>query len=341
MTTGDFDLYTFDQAEEGAEWRNYEAEAFYLTPGKGYLYAKSTDETLTFTGMPYEGDGVVTLSKTDGVAWSGWNLIGNPFGEEAYFEQNFYRMNENGSEIVPVSGGVMVAPMEGIFVLAKEDGDEVEFGIVGSIPGPIDDPQKLVLNLNHNQDAFIDRAIIRFDESNQLPKFQLNPNSTKICFTLDETDFAVVRSDAQGEMPVSFKAAENGTYTLSVNVENMDVDYLHLIDNMTGMDIDLLQTPSYSFEANTTDYTTRFRLVFSTITSIGENNDSFAFFSNGRFIVSNEGQATLQVIDVTGRIVSDEIINGTCSVSVDTTPGVYMLRLVSGNNVKIQKVVVK
>ena len=142
-------------------------------------------------------------------------------------------------------------------------------------------------------------------------------------------------------MPVSFKAAENGTYTLSVNVENMDVDYLHLIDNMTGMDIDLLQTPSYSFEANTTDYTTRFRLVFSTITSIGENNDSFAFFSNGRFIVSNEGQATLQVIDVTGRIVSDEIINGTCSVSVDTTPGVYMLRLVSGNNVKIQKVVVK
>jgi phage pi2 protein 07 len=338
--TNEYDLYYFDQAQQGEEWRNYEAKHFNIASGKGYLYASQESTTLTFTGAPYEGDGVVTLSKTDDVAWSGWNLIGNPYAEEAYFGQSFYRMNEDGSEIVAVSAG-MVNPMEGIFALAEEDGDEVQFDDAIAGGGNLPVNKNLVLNLNHNQGGLIDRAFVNFDESNQLPKFQLNPNSTKICFTLDETDFAVVRSDAQGEMPVSFKAAENGTYTLSVNVENMDVDYLHLIDNMTGMDIDLLQTPSYSFEANTTDYTTRFRLVFSTSTSIGENNDSFAFFSNGRFIVSNEGQATLQVIDVTGRIVSDEIINGTCSVSVDTTPGVYMLRLVSGNNVKIQKVVVK
>ena len=31
----------------------------------------------------------------------------------------------------------------------------------------------------------------------------------------------------------------------------------------TGADIDLLQTPSYTFEARTTDNTSRFKLVFS------------------------------------------------------------------------------
>ena len=34
---------------------------------------------------------------------------------------------------------------------------------------------------------------------------------------------------------------------------------------MTGNDIDLLSTPSYSFEARTTDYENRFKLVFATI----------------------------------------------------------------------------
>jgi hypothetical protein len=41
------------------------------------------------------------------------------------------------------------------------------------------------------------------------------------------------------------------------------LDYLHLIDNLTGADVDLLQMPEYTFTAKTTDYASRFRLVFS------------------------------------------------------------------------------
>ena len=41
-------------------------------------------------------------------------------------------------------------------------------------------------------------------------------------------------------MLVNFKAEENGTYTISVDVDNVEMDYLHLIDNLTGDDIDLL-----------------------------------------------------------------------------------------------------
>ena len=142
-----------------------------------------------------------------------------------------------------------------------------------------------------------------------------------------------------GELPVSFKAEENGSYNLSLSSEEVSFAYLHLIDNMTGADVDLLETPSYSFEAKTTDYESRFKLVFAT----GDNSDddNFAFFSNGSFVINNDGEATLQVIDVTGRILSSESINGCTNVNVNAASGVYMLRLINGDNVKVQKVVVK
>ena len=108
---------------------------------------------------------------------------------------------------------------------------------------------------------------------------------------------------------------------------------------MTGADVDLLQTPSYSFEAKTTDYESRFKLVFAT--GDNSNDDNFAFYSNGSFVINNEGNAELQVIDIMGRIVKSESINGCANVSVNGAAGVYMLRLVNGDNVKTQKVVVK
>ena len=141
-----------------------------------------------------------------------------------------------------------------------------------------------------------------------------------------------------GEMPVSFKAENNGTYTLSFNAEEISFAYLHLIDNMTGVETDLLANPSYTFEAKSTDYANRFKLVFAT--GNADDND-FAFFSNGSFVINNEGNATVQVIDVTGRIINSESINGCANVNVNAAPGVYMIRLINGENVNVQKVVVR
>ena len=108
---------------------------------------------------------------------------------------------------------------------------------------------------------------------------------------------------------------------------------------MTGADVDLLATPSYTFEARTTDYANRFRLVFAANNSSSEDN--FAFFSNGSFVINNEGMATVQVIDINGRILSSESINGCANINVNAAAGVYVLRLINGENVKVQKVVVR
>jgi hypothetical protein len=116
------------------------------------------------------------------------------------------------------------------------------------------------------------------------------------------------------------------------------MDYLHLIDHKTGDDVDLLVNPNYTFQARSTDYAERFTLVYANTTGLEEN---FAFFNGSKWVIGNEGKATLQIMDVVGRLLSSEQINGCTEVSLGQPAGVYVMRLINGDNVKTQKVVVR
>ena len=256
MTVGDYDLYYFDQGEE-LEWRNYKSDHFNLESGKGYLYAHKTDVTLTFTGTPYNGDGKVTLRKIEGASFEGWNLVGNPFPQVATIDRDCYVMNAAGSEIV-ASTSRTVNPMQGVFVIAASDGEDMTFVPQNST----DESSKIVINVSKNRAEIIDRAIVRFEGNSMLPKLMLNPDNTKLYVSQDSIDYAVVSVEGNNNTPVCFKAKENGTYTLTVDINSLDLDYLHLFDNKTGTDVDLLQVPSYTFDARTTDYAERFNLIY-------------------------------------------------------------------------------
>ena len=342
MIDGEFDLYYFDQTggTNGKEWKNWKNEGgdgyhFNLEPGKGYLYAHKTDGFFTVIGTPYSGNGVIELDYDNNADLAGCNLLGNPYNYQVSVDKAFYVMNEQGTEIISADENTPIMPMQGFFVVATEAGQKVTFSEWHAPYAPLD---KLAMNLSNSHGATIDRAIVRFDEGRQLPKFQLNKNHTKVFIPQEGKDYAIVNASEMGEMPVSFKAENNGTYTLSFSNENVEFGYLHLIDNMTGTDVDLLANPSYSFEAKTYDYTSRFKLVFATGNA---SDDNFAFFSNGELVINNEGNATLQVVDVMGRILKSESINGSVSKTINATPGVYMLRLINGENVKVQKVVIE
>ena len=342
MLSNNYDLYRFNQSAPvvngiSLEWENYKQESFSLEPGKGYLYANDHDVTLQFTGTAYNGENTITLTKTDNVDWSGWNLVGNPFAQTAYITKAFYTMNGTGSEVVAGTGNSIEA-MEGIFVIAEQNNEEMTF----STTQPAELNQQLVINVTQSRGAAIDRAIVRFGETSSLPKLQLNPSHTKVYIPQSGKDYAIVHSTAQGEMPVNFKAEKNGSYTLNVSAENMGMHYLHLIDNMTGADVDLLSDPSYSFEAKTTDYASRFRLVFDADENgASTSSATFAFYNGNNWVISNMGSATLQVIDVMGRVLNSETLNGNAEIHLNQPAGIYMLRLINGNNVKVQKVVVR
>jgi hypothetical protein len=334
----DYDLYKYNEASN--MWCNYKpAEGnldpgFNLVSGEGYLYANRSDVELIFVGSVVSGSEFeVRLNRTDSAANAGWNLVGNPFSVTAYIDRPFYTTNNDGSELIdePISRGI--EPMEGVFVEADEDGDVLTF----TTTAPSKNGKGLVLNLSQGH-GVIDRAVVRFDQGRDLHKFQLFESSTKLFIERDGEEYAIVNAEAQGEMPVSFKAEKSGGYTLSFNTEDVAFGYLHLIDNMTGDDVDLLVTPSYSFEARNDDYASRFKLVFAT----GNNSEeSFAFIGNGQIILQGvDATTTVQVIDALGRIlVSDKGVN---AVPTDNmTPGVYVLRLVNGDNTRTQKIVIK
>ena len=335
LNTGNYDLYEFNQNYEGAEWRNYKDNQFEsLYVGEGYLYANEEGiNDITFEGTALPTTEITrSLVYNSGFDFTGWNLMGNPFTCVAYVNRSFHTLNDVGNEVVPATSN-SIEVMEGIFVVAEGQNETVTFSTTA--PGK---SANLVLNLNNGRNL-VDRAIVSFGESSQLRKVQLNPNHTKVYVPQDGVDYAIVNASEMGEMPVNFKAENNGNFTMNFTSENVSFNYLHLIDNMTGADVDLLATPSYSFSAQSTDYANRFKLVFAT--GNNSNEDNFAFFSNGSFVINNDGEAMLQVVDVMGRIIKSETINGSASVNVNAAPGVYMLRLVNGDNMKVQKVVVK
>ena len=350
MLTDNFDLYRFNPGA-ALEWENYltHTNDFVLEPGKGYLYASEEDTQLVFIGAPYSGDGTVTLTvaeEGEGLEFPGMNLVGNPFADEAYItDRPFYVMDGNGERILPDAPGsdYAIQPMEGVFVDAEQNGDIVTF--TTEAPGA---KANIVLNLTHGRSRTIDRAIVSVGQGRTLPKFMLNPNDTKLYMPQNGEDYAVVRSRNSDEIPVSFEPAEDGYYIISVDVRNLNLRTLTLKDKVRNVSIDLLRTPNYQFKASTEDRADRFVLSFRTNSGIykekvvkGANSEDFGFFSYGTWIIDNEGEATLQVIDLNGRVLSSENIYGSTSIQVDAAPGVYMLRLINGDNVKTQKVVVK
>jgi hypothetical protein len=242
-------------------------------------------------------------------------------------------MNGTGTDVTPATGAI--AAMEGVFVVADEDEETIVFSSVEQNGKGA----ALWMNLTHNRDGILDRAIVRFDDGEQLPKFMLDGSNTQLYIPMGDKNYAVANTAENGELPVNFKARTNGSYTISVNMQEVDFRYLHLIDNITGVDMDLLATPSYTFEASVMDMDYRFKLVF--VCGDANDDNDFAFFSNGSWIVDNEGPATLQVVDVQGRILSSEQIEGCVSKQINTVSGIYMLRLVKGEDVKVQKIVVK
>ena len=166
-------------------------------------------------------------------------------------------MNDDGNEIVSGTNNSVEA-REGIFAIATETGETLTF----TTEEPTNNDKRLTLNLSQDHST-IDRAIICFNKGYQLPKFQLRDNSTKIYIPQDGKDYAVVNADNVGELTINFKAEKDGSYILTFSAEKVKFDYLHLIDSLTGDDVDLLSNSSYSFEAMTTDSASRFRLVFS------------------------------------------------------------------------------
>ena len=327
MLSNDFDLYLFDGGQEGAEWRNFKNHTFMrLSLGRGFLYANSEDVVLEFRGVPVPEDQFRTRAIYNaGTKFGSWDLVGNSFTEQASIQigeeenPNFYRL-EPGTRKLMLAEGSMVEPMEGIFV-ELEESETVIFHKSDGFGGRSAASPMMNIELYTREGRLLDRARLRTGEGTNLSKLDLLGDDNRLSLRANGKDCAVVYVNNLGEVPLNLETAENGSYTLHFDNVLACFDYLHLIDNLTGADVDLLATSnygmvSYTFEAKTTDYASRFRLVFRA-TENGDDTtstegDSFAFIdAAGNIVITadvvgNAGTASLQVIDVMGRVVPSQ-----------------------------------
>ena len=377
----EYDLYSLNPSN--TMWENYKNEVhttnFNLVNGMGYLYATKETKNLVFTGTFNTG----TEKVIEGLN-AGYNLVGNPFTVDAYVSKPYYTLNGAGSAIVAQENSLTtpIAPCYGVIVEVEEN-ENVIFSTTPLQSTVNNGNLEIALSqTNTRSNAMLDNAIVSFNEGTQLGKFYFGKQNANIYLPQGGEEYAIVSVGADvarnvsTEIPINFKANENGTYTLSVNPEGVEMDYLHLIDNFTGADVDLLAVnggdainringgdainringgdainringgdakhcvSTYTFEAKTTDLESRFKLVFAANNENGPSTGSgaFAFISNGNIVVNGEG--TLQVLDVMGRVIVCR--DAMHCVSTNGMPaGVYVLRLINGNDVKTQKIVVR
>ena len=347
ITETEYDLYQFNQSFPMQEWQNYEAnmEAFVLENGLGYLYANKEDVDLIFKGEFNEDETkLIELAYDANATLAGWNLVGNPFPVDAYVNKSYYTLNEGGTALEPVAASMetIIPTCTGIMVKADNINETVVFSkMAPEMAANQGVLQVVVVEDNVRGDVVQDKAFVSFNANDRLEKYIFNKDNVRISVFQSGKDFAIAYASEQDEIPLNFKVARNGQYTISVNADGMDFSYLHLIDNLTGADVDLLAEPSYTFDAKTSDYASRFKLVFSACGDADGDNETFAFISNGNIVITEaDTNSTLQIVDVTGRVVVSS--DAACNVSTSgMSAGVYVLRLINGNDVRTQKIVVE
>ena len=183
-------------------------------------------------------------------------------------------------------------------------------------------------------------------ENDGAKKIFVSTSKGRLSLRHDNEDFAILFRDMQsGSQPLYFEAKEDGTFTLSWNTANANFSSLTLVDNLTGVKYDMLANDSYTFQGSMSDYRSRFKVVFGAFTDVEENEetvtDNFAFFDGSDWIVNGQGQLT--VTDMTGRTVySSNLTNDQNRVSLNgVANGIYLMRVANGQNVNVQKIIIK
>lgn len=358
LISGDYDLYKFDQSQEGAQWQNYKygnnADSFHIFEGMGYLYANATNTKLNFAGTiaSNEYEKSVNLYYIDGMTFTGFNLVGNPLACTAYINSmygfdnlNFYKMNEAGNDIVAVQNisGTPIAACEGILVQTDMSTSTLSFvreldPMMMSAPN--NGSVNITLTKGNERDAsagsanVIDNAIVSFNEGSRLEKFIFNEETSKLYIPQDGTDYAIVSSTGFGELPLNFRAKESDIYTINFRNDNAEMKTLRLIDKIEDKEIDLIANQSYTFVGTPIDREDRFTLMFNA----SANSTTFAYQDGSDIVVCGNGE--LQIFDMMGRHITSYNVNGIETVRKPAQSGVYILRIV-GDDMKTQKIVVR
>ena len=355
----------------------------YFEPAKGYMMAIEKDSYLSDDGLLNNNQVTVTL-KHECIDETledepGCNLIGNPFhaylnmndfisansqntGISTYYvysaEWNAYMPNNaqaSQNHVLPTS---TLAPFQGFFVKIDESHNNADAIFTNDMTtsNPVANSYFREERVNYplvnlmvkDKNDMNDVAVIEFnrpDKGGAENVRVLNVANFDIYAHMDDKDYSILFTQEGTErVPVWFRTKEDGVFTMTWETLHGNFTSLRLVDNKTGVNYDMLANDSYTFEASTDDYSSRFYITF-TVTGLDEEisyeSDNFAFFNGSEWVIN--GQGHLDVIDMTGRILYAAQLNADQNrVNLDgIAQGVYLLRVIDNKVVRTQKIIVR
>lgn len=348
-----YDLYRLNEEKNaGDAWENYR-NALYSTSfttlekGRGYLYRNASDLTITMTGDINVEDFTYNVTETGSGEYAGFNLIGNPYTHNIYkgagtaitsgtstLSTGFYYLEPStGKWAKGTDNSTAIAPNQGILVQVNTTGN---INMINTDDDGVAKSNNDYIMLSVANSQYSDEAYAWFDKGIGLNKIEhRNSEIPMLYINQNDENFAIATmSDETQSFNLNFKAAAMGKYTLSYKAKG-EYNYLHVIDRLTGEDVDMLLDGEYSFIGAPNDNDNRFIVKLSyNANSNATDNDIFAYQSGSDIIVNGEGE--LQIFDVTGRKVATQHVNGVETINVQLQ-GVYIFKL----NEKVQKIVVR
>jgi hypothetical protein len=336
-----YDLFYYD--EPNHYWMNYKQAEFDLNIGQGYLYRNNGAE-LHFAGYnnqaAYYEKALSYASSEDKLL--GFNLIGNPYPQNITMSDvtvnnggtlsGGYVLSKDGAWSADVAA--TIAPAQGFLVQIDKTGvtATITKPTGGSKSRANNDYIKFIVANSQHEDA----AFALFDEGYGLNKIDHRNSDIPMLYIPKEGhNFAIATmADNTQSFNLNLKAKTTGKYTLSYKATG-NYSYLHVIDRLTGEDVDMLLDGEYSFIASPSDAENRFIVRLEYMNGLDNSENSiFAYQSGSDIIVNGEGE--LQIFDMMGRRVSTQYVSGVETINLQSH-GVYIFKL----NEKTQKIVVR
>lgn len=347
MLKDPYDLYYYDEA--ASYWRNQKdvGNGFNkMMLGRGYIYRNGNKVRHSYDGYTNVGTVNYQLSCVADNVLKGFNLVGNPYPhsiakgsgkavENTYLATGYYVLTDDG-RWQSCTDGAEIKVNQGILVQATDGShnrDLVFNDIVYTAPSrAINDNIEFTISNSEYEDV----AYATFEKGVGLTKIShRNPEAPMVYIKQNNKDYAIaILNDDVKAFDLCFEAKTTGRYIMTINPEG-EFSYLHLIDKLSGEDIDMLQDNEYSFIGSPGDNLNRF-LVRLSDNANGSSTDIeiFAYQSGNEIVVSGEGE--LQIFDVMGRLVMRQNVNGVQTVN-GLSKGVYIMRL----NDMTQKIVIR
>ena len=346
-----YDFYRYNEVAmcwENAKNTDEHPDFTYFENGRGYIYRNSNNVQLEFTGE-LNADAATYHATVTTNSYPGFHLVGNPFAHNIYkgegtaiddanLTTGFYHLANDGWWEARTDNSSPVTPCESILIQAYVEGD-VEVTKKTTQSSAKANVEFIQFEVANN--TYKDVAYAWFDDAVGLNKIEHRNALIPMLYVYknDKSYAIATMNDDAKSLNLNFKAATAGRYTLKTKA-NGQFSYLHLIDRLTGNDVDLLIDGEYSFMGSPRDNENRFIVRLNPNSDDDFNSDVFAYQNGSEIIVMGTGE--LQVFDVTGKLVLTQHIEGagTWNTPATQTTGVYILRLV-GTEVKTQKIVVR